>query len=185
MMKEKVVKIYSLDVFITEVDLMSIKTISKALHLVEYLEDNLKLCICALNFLKIPYRVEHFKNSKLFGRLTSYKENIIIDVGHNPLAATSILNVLRGDKYILIYNTYKDKDYKKILQILKPIIKNVEIININDERIQTTALLQKTLTDLEIEYETFQAIDVNKKYLVFGSFSVVEEFLNRTRKIIG
>ena len=45
---------------------------------------------------------EDFKNSKLFGRLSKISENIIIDVGHNPLAANSILRALDGDKSLLI-----------------------------------------------------------------------------------
>lgn len=183
MIKEKNISIYTLDAFIKKQDLSNIKMISKELRLVEYLQDNLKLSIACLNFLKLTYVKEHFKNSKLFGRLTYYKENIIVDVGHNPLAAKSILNALNGEKYTLIYNTYKDKDYEQILQILKPIIESVEIIKIKDDRIESLELLETTLTDLEIEYTNFQTIDGNKKYLIFGSFSVVEEFLLRTRKI--
>ncbi|MFT5659983.1 MAG: dihydrofolate synthase/folylpolyglutamate synthase [Sulfurimonas sp.] len=182
MIEEKNIAIYALDTFIKKQDLSNIKMISKELELVKYLEDNLKLAMACLNFLKLPYKSEYFKNSKLFGRLTYFRDNIIVDVGHNPLAAKSILNALNGKKYTLVYNTYKDKDYKKILQILKPIIKNVEIINIKGERIEAIELLQTTLTDLEIKYKTFKVIDTDKKYLVFGSFSVVEEFLQRMRE---
>ncbi len=44
------------------------------------------------------------------------------------------------EKYILIYNTYEDKEYKKTLEILKPIIQHVEIIEIIDKRVDTNVV---------------------------------------------
>ena len=174
---EKKILVHKLATFINEKDIANIQIISKNLSLAKYLEDNLRLAITSLKFLEISYRVEDFKNSMLFGRLTRFKENILLDVGHNPLAASSIVKALKGNKYTLIYNTYKDKDYKKILQTLKPITSDVEIININEQRIETREQLQNTLKELEIEYTTFKKIDESKKYLVFGSFAVVESFI--------
>ena len=174
---EKKILVHKLATFINEKDIANIQIISKNLSLAKYLEDNLRLAITSLKFLEISYRVEDFKNSMLFGRLTRFKENILLDVGHNPLAASSIVKALKGNKYTLIYNTYKDKDYKKILQVLKPITLDVEIININEKRIETKEELQNTLKELEIEYTTFKKIDESKKYLVFGSFAVVESFI--------
>jgi len=170
-------KIFNVDELLNEEDKNKIDLISQELSLVSYLQDNLKLSISALKFLDIDYKKEDFKNSKLFGRLSKINENIIIDVGHNPLAAQSIVNALGANKYILIYNTYEDKDYKKILEILKPIIKHVEIIDIKDKRIEKKETLQKVLTHLKIECHTYKTIQKDEKYLVFGSFSVVEEFL--------
>jgi len=162
---------------LNENDLKNIKNISKKLNLVKYLENNLSLAICALRFLNIEYKESDFKNSKLFGRLSAINENILIDVGHNPLAATSILNQLKPNKYILIYNSFKDKDYNQILSILKPIIQNVEIIDIYGQRVESINELQKVLNDLKIKYTKFKEVEPNKQYLVFGSFSVVEQFL--------
>lgn len=175
--KKNNVLIERLKKFIDDEDTKRIENISKSLSLASYLEENLKLSIACLKFLNITYEPKDFNNSVLFGRLTRFKENVIIDVGHNPLAASSIAHALAGNKYILVYNTYKDKEYKKILQILEPIILNVKIININDERIVAKKQLQSVLTDLEIKYDDFKTINQNKNYLVFGSFSVVEEFL--------
>ena len=176
-MAVKNVEILKLDAYISADDKVKIAEISKQLSLAEYLEQNLSLSISCLNFLGLGYDIKHFADSKLFGRLTQYKKNIIIDVGHNPLAANSIVQALEGEKYTLVYNTYKDKEYEKILQILKPIILDVEIIAINSQRMVAIEQLQKTLTDLEVKYKTFKEIDESKKYLVFGSFSVVEAFL--------
>lgn len=174
---QKSVKIHKLNDFINEEDSLKIKQISKQLSLAPYLQDNLSLAISALKFLDIKYNELDFNNSKLFGRLSKVDENILVDVGHNVLAATSILTALSGEKYILIYNSYKDKNYKEILAILKPIIKHVEIIDIDDKRIVKKELLHTALEELGIQYIQFTKTSKNHKYLVFGSFSVVEKFL--------
>ncbi|WP_372998460.1 folylpolyglutamate synthase/dihydrofolate synthase family protein [Sulfurimonas sp.] len=156
--------------------------IAKKLKLESYLVQNLSLSISALKFLNIEYSDNNFTDARLFGRLTSINDNIIVDVGHNPLAAEAIREALRHEKYVLVYNSYKDKDYKKILEILKPIVNSVEIIAINDKRAETEDRLKRTLNDLEIKYSTFKSITPNIKYLVFGSFSVVEAFIKRHNK---
>ena len=175
--KNKNVKIYNYEEFLELDDISKIKQISKNFDLISYLIDNLKLAVGALKFFGIKYDEGSFKDSKLFGRLTKIKENVLVDVGHNPLAATSIVNALSDEKYILVYNSYKDKNYRKILSILKPIILHVEIIKIDDNRVEFKKLLQNTLNSLEIEYTSFEGINKGFEYLVFGSFSVVEQFL--------
>ncbi len=176
---DKGAEVFRVDEYIDKDDIDKISVISTNLSLVKYLEDNLKLSICALKFFNIEYSIDDFSNSKLFGRLSKISDNIILDVGHNPLAASSIVKALKGEKYTLIYNTYKDKEYKKILEILKPIIFSVEVIDIIDERIESSVLLHQSLNDLGIEYRKFNTIDKDKNYLVFGSFSVAEVFLSR------
>ncbi len=174
---EKDLKFKPVDELIGSTDREKIESISKELSLAPYLTENLKLAISALKYLKLEYSVENFMNSRLFGRVSHISENIIVDVGHNTLAASSILNSLKGEKYILVYNSYKDKNYLEILSILKPIISHIEIIQINDERAEKQEVLQKTIQDLDIVYKLFHKIDKSRKYLVFGSFSVVESFL--------
>ena len=175
---EKDVNFKQIDEFIIGDDKVKIREIADNLSLASFLEENLKLAISALKYLKLKYSVENFTDSKLFGRVSHISENIIVDVGHNTLAATSILNALKGKKYILIYNSYRDKNYKEILKILKPIILYIEIIKISDERAEKQVVLQEIIQDLGIVCKSFHTIDKNKKYLVFGSFSVVESFLN-------
>ncbi|SMP86337.1 dihydrofolate synthase / folylpolyglutamate synthase [Epsilonproteobacteria bacterium SCGC AD-308-P11] len=179
---KKEVKIYNMDEFIDERDEIKIQNISKQLSLPPYLQDNLSLAISALKFLNIEYTENDFNDSKLFGRLSKLSENILVDVGHNVLAASSILTALSGEKYILVYNSYKDKNYKEILTLLKPIILHVEIIDIQDKRIVEKELLQSTLEELDIQYTQFKKTNKDYKYLVFGSFSVVEKFLNLYKK---
>lgn len=174
---EKSVNIYNVDDILIESDYEKIDAISKALSLAQYLKENLSLSIAALEILNINYKVSDFNASRLFGRLSYINENIIVDVGHNSLAATTIAQTLSEDKYIIIYNSYKDKNYKEILEILKPISIHVEIIEIDDQRIESLEVMKKTLDDLDIKHKMFRDIKMDERYLVFGSFSVVEAFL--------
>ena len=174
-------KFNRVDDYIKSEDKKIIEVISSELSLAPYLKDNLKLAISALKYLAIKYEAKNFINSRLFGRLSHINENIIVDVGHNTLAASSILNALKGEKYILVYNSYRDKNYTEILSILKPLITHIEIMKIDDERVEKQELLQETIQDLGIVYKIFDKVDKNKKYLVFGSFSVVESFLKKYR----
>jgi dihydrofolate synthase/folylpolyglutamate synthase len=109
-------------------------------------------------------------------------KNIRIDVGHNPLAAKAIEKAL-DKKVILIYNSLDDKDYEAVLQILKPKVKYVEIIPIHSQRATTLSEIEKAIKKVGIDYSYFEGkIDKNEHYLVFGSFYVVEEFLNKMQK---
>jgi len=175
--EKKSLDIFLVESFLGKEDLENIEKISEDLSLAPYLVENLRLSIAALKILGQEYKVENFKDAKLFGRLTPLAENILVDVGHNPLAAKSIVNALDGEKYIVVYNSYKDKDYKEILRILKPIIAHVEVLEIDDNRIENKELLENALKDLEIEFKYFSQIQKLQKYLVFGSFSVAEKFL--------
>lgn len=158
-----------------------------ALHLAmknalsEYLRDNLVLAMAAYEILGYQATEELFDQSALFGRLSRIAPNITLDVGHNPLAAREIARAFDEKKVVLIYNTYGDKDYREILGILKPIIESVEIIEVYEARIVPRDALEKALNELEITYRGFEAIDSNKEYLIFGSFSVAETFLKREK----
>jgi len=144
-----------------------------------YLLQNLKLALTALNYLKIDIDLSLFKDIKLFGRCQKIETNITIDVGHNPLAAKVIREefIQKHQKVSLIYNSFKDKDYKQVLEILKPIVTEVLIIKVQDERIVQKEELIKTCEVLDLKFKDFDSIQDEKQYLVFGSFSVVEEFL--------
>ena len=174
---KKNVAIYAIENYITKEDEEKIFQIAQQNTLPEYLVDNLRLSISALKELGLEYSVKDFLNSKLFGRLTQLSENILLDVGHNALAAESIYNALKGSKFTLVYNSYKDKDYKQILERLKPIIDEVLIIDVDDDRIEKRENLESVLKALEIPYIQFEKIEEGRSYLVFGSFSVAQMFL--------
>jgi len=174
---EKNLEIFTYMKQLDEDDIKKIEIVAQTHKLVDYLKDNLSLAVSALRVLGIEYEVENFKNSKLYGRLTVLNENILLDVGHNSLAATSIYNSLKESKYTLVYNSFKDKNYQEILTILKPIVTDVEIIEVDEERAVPIEVIGETLEALDIRYKNFSIINPDKKYLVFGSFSVVKAFL--------
>jgi len=144
-----------------------------------YLLQNLQLSLSALKYLNIKIDLQKLQDVELFGRCQKLQENITIDVGHNPLAASVIKDVfLKKDKKIsLIYNCFSDKDYNKVLEILKPIINEILIIKVEDNRVVDKKNLLEVCSKLNIKVNDFKNISFEKEYLVFGSFSVVEEFL--------
>lgn len=174
---EKNVTINKVAEYISDADKEKIALIAEQNNLAEYLVDNLSLSIAALKELGVAYDEKSFENGKLFGRLSPLAKNILLDVGHNVLAAESILKSLKNSKYTLVYNSYKDKDYETILEILKPIIEELLIIDVEDERIEKREKLESVLNGLGIPYKKFEKIQGGKNYLVFGSFSVAEAFL--------
>ena len=144
-----------------------------------YLVDNAKVALKALDIMGISYDVNDLMSLELFGRYYALTENIRIDVGHNPLAAQAIVKAL-DNRVVLIYNSLDDKEYEEVLRILKPKIKRVEIIKIDSQRATTLDDIEKAVENVGLEYSYFQnEIDKSESYLVFGSFYVVEEFLKR------
>ena len=154
-----------------------IEMIADKFELTSYFKENLALAVSALISLGFDYNAGDFMDARLFGRLSKVASNIYLDVGHNALAAHAIADYFSGKKVTLIYNTYKDKDFKSILTILKPIINSVEIIDVDEQRIVNKDILLSTLKGLSIPSKDYESIDEDTEYLVFGSFSVAETFL--------
>lgn len=142
-----------------------------------YLKRNLHLVIACLNELRVDININLFDDLELFGRCQKIAENITIDVGHNILAARVLKEEFINKKITLIYNSYEDKDYEKVLTILKPIINKIIIIDVDDKRIVSKNNLLKIIDKLNIIKEDTIEINENEEYLVFGSFLVVEKFL--------
>jgi len=175
--QERSLRLVSYNEYLDAGDAAKITKISEKLALAEYLQNNLKLAITALKFLAIAYEAEDFFGAKLFGRLSRLSENILLDVGHNTLAASSIAKSLEGEKYTLVYNSYKDKNYAQILRILAPIVESVALIDVNEERIEEPSFVKAAAEAAGLECNHFESIQADKNYLVFGSFSVAETFL--------
>ena len=147
----------------------------------DYLTDNAIVAIRALELLDIEFNIEDLLSLELFGRFYALTDNIRIDVGHNPLAAQAIEKAL-DEKVVLIYNSLDDKDHEEVLRILKPKVKFVEIISIDSQRATTIEDIEKALDKVGLEYSYFKnTINDDEKYLVFGSFYVVEEFLKQRK----
>jgi dihydrofolate synthase/folylpolyglutamate synthase len=130
-----------------------------------------------MSYLKkrgIPFSLKDLEDLRLPGRFEEIEDEVWIDVGHNPLAAREIVKNL-NKKVNLVYNTYADKDYEEILKILKPKINKLCLMDVDNERIEDKERIKKVAMSLGIEVLEFEG--VKKPMLVFGSFSVVEEFL--------
>ncbi len=152
-----------------------------------YLQNNLQVVLTVLHYL--GFETFDYELPKLFGRYQYLTSNIIIDVGHNSLAAGAIAKELKKEKkkVILVYNSFKDKDYKRVLEILHPYLIEVQIIDCEDERMAEKSLLKKIIKNLSLNVKPFDIMQMEneKSYLVFGSFVVVENFLkgyNRDEK---
>jgi len=159
--------------------IMTLQNAAAALHLPAYLRDNLLLAIAALTWLKVPFSPESFSAPR-FGRLTRIAPNVLLDVGHNVLAARAIAAALGTQKITLVYNSYGDKDYASILAVLRDNIASVELIEVASERAAARGSLSAALESLQIPYGSFEKLDPEKSYLVFGSFSVAEAFIKKT-----
>ena len=160
------------------------KTLVESLGWAFYLFENTLTALLALEKLNLTYDIEDLQEVKLFGRFYKVLENVTIDVGHNLLAAQAITKVLEKEQkepIVLVYNALNDKDYANILKIFKPYIKRVEIIEIETVRAVELELLEKELRELNIPFHIFDELDEYEEYLVFGSFFVVETFLNRLK----
>lgn len=145
--------------------------------LASFFKDNLATAFCAYQLLGFDLDIGLLRGVKFFGRCHKFTSNITIDVGHNTMAASAIVRHFKDKKVILIYNSYNDKEYEKILSILKPIILEVQIIKVSSNRVVEESILTKILNTLDIKCSNYIAIEQNIEYLVFGSFSVVEAFL--------
>jgi len=180
--QKKRAKLYMVD---TEIN-SEIVALAETLEWADYLIENAALAIKALDILELPYHVKALKKVKLFGRFYPLSKNITIDVGHNLLAAERVVLALLK-KYgtqniVLVYNALDDKDYASILRLFSTLVKRVEIISIATERAVEREKLETVLNQLDIEHKEFNLINSDEEYIVFGSFYVVEAFLNIKNK---
>jgi len=176
---EKEVKKYHIKDILEKDDNILVEVITKKLDLPKYLSQNLATAVAAMDLLAIKPKQEYFIKPQLFGRLTKISDNITLDVGHNVLAAEAIAREFYSKKVILVYNSYRDKDYEAILRALYPIIEMVHIIKVDDVRAESEVVLCRVLEMLAIPYQSFEGVRSDKEYLVFGSFSVAEAFLEK------
>ena len=160
-----------------DADMEEIETCAARSGLPGYMAANMLTAAAAVKFLGVESRPEGFVKYPMFGRMSCIGENVTVDVGHNPLAARAILRSMAPRRVVLVYNTYRDKDFGTILEILAPIIKRVAIIEVNESRIVPGALLEAALEARGLAYGPFDGIKADEEYLVFGSFSVVEAFM--------
>ncbi|MGL2740555.1 folylpolyglutamate synthase/dihydrofolate synthase family protein [Helicobacter pylori] len=157
-------------------------------HLAYFLAMNLEVALKAFEAL-LPYnKQEVLKNLKplnLIGRCELLSPNILIDVGHNPHSAKALKEEIKrvfNTPIILIYNCYQDKDACGVLEILKPVVKKVLILELHNERIIQLEKLKGILETLGLEHALFEYVKENENYLVYGSFLVANAFYKRYPK---
>ena len=153
-----------------------IEKLKKDFKFPEFLFNNYLLAMSFLKKENINFDIKDISDIELKGRMQEIEKNLWIDVGHNPLAAREIVKSL-PKKVNLVYNSYKDKNYKKILEILKPKINKLYLIDVQNERIEEKQKIKNAANSLGIKIEEFK--EIKKPMLVFGSFSVAEKFLRR------
>ncbi|WQS61544.1 bifunctional folylpolyglutamate synthase/dihydrofolate synthase [Helicobacter pylori] len=157
-------------------------------HLAYFLAMNLEVALKAFETLLPCNKQEVLKNLKplnLIGRCELLSPNILIDVGHNPHSAKALKEEIKrvfNTKIILIYNCYQDKDAFLVLEILKPVVKKVLILELHNERIIQLEKLKGILETLGLEHALFEDVEENENYLVYGSFLVANAFYERYPK---
>jgi len=176
--RDKKIESFRYDFFFGFDEIEEAKESISKLNMADFFVDNLLLAMAGAKFFGFNIDFSKFEDFKLVGRCQKISNNVTIDVGHNNAAAIALLSHFENSKIVLIYNSYADKDYEQILKTLKPIIQRVELLPILNERVEQIDILQKVLSSLEIEFKIFDNIKADEEYLVFGSFTVVEEFLN-------
>lgn len=144
---------------------------------------NWRLAARAMEWLGVEWEVSKIPPLDLAGRMERHGR-LILDVGHNPQAARALLETLQGKPFELIYNTYKDKNYREILATLRPYILKLHLMPLEgNPRLVDPALLEACAKELGVACERFQGeLDPLKDYLVFGSFSVIGAFKERYLK---
>lgn len=170
-------KFYEAENILEREEIKKIASFVKKRSFPSFFEQNLILAMACVKYLGFDVDISLLDKTQIFGRCQKIAENITLDVGHNTLAAEAVRDHFSEKKVILLYNSFKDKDYRKILSILKSIVKRVEIIPVFLQRAEDASKIKNAAEELSLECEDFKKIDEKEEYLVFGSFSVAEEFL--------
>lgn len=167
------------DIFTNEIDIYA-----KRFNLPKFLQANLSLAVNAANILGVNNLSNIILNLdalNLKGRCQKIKDNLIIDVGHNAHAAKAIAKYLQDiswSRVNLIYNAFDDKDIFGVLSSLKPFIGTIQIYKYQSQnrKLAVDKIIQ-VAKELEIECFEFVKLDENERYLLFGSFMLVENFI--------
>jgi dihydrofolate synthase/folylpolyglutamate synthase len=151
----------------------------KSISIPNFLQENLKLAISALKYNGIKnIDIKKFKNTPLIARAQKISSRITLDVGHNELAANALKKLFINKKIVLVYNCYSNKKYQNILKILQPIVKRLEIIKIDGDRVIEAKLLEESAKSLLIDVSYYKKTNSTDEYLFFGSFGVVQAYLD-------
>ncbi len=146
-----------------------------------FLQENLSTAMRVMAFFGMEFDFLRLGRLSLRGRCEILAKNIVLDVGHNIDGARALRAFLGKKKLNLVYNSYIEKDIEAILRELLPNIKKVLILSVENSRICPKERLIKTLEALQVAFMDFDMamMSESEEYLVFGSFSVAQEFLRQ------
>ncbi len=177
--KQKQAKLVFINDEITDSALLAY---AKKYELAPFLQKNLWVAKNVLDSLGKSFDFRTLKGFDLPCRACFVRENIFVDVGHNEGCAKEIAKIFSAQEVFLVYNSFLQKDVHKVLKALKPIIKKVLILEVSNPRILPKSDLINECKKLKIPFLDFmgvESIESKNTYVVFGSFSVVKEFLER------
>jgi Folylpolyglutamate synthase len=133
------------------------------------------------------------------GRLQVFRKEplTILDAAHNPAGAKSLAEAMRGyfgiDQCVLVMGTMADKDYPKMLEILKPLVSRLVITQADSERATEGKTLERVASamgfdsevvegsGLALEYATDIALGEGLPVVVTGSVVLLGEILQKER----
>lgn len=129
------------------------------------------------------------KEAKWSGRFSVMSQNplIILDGAHNPQAAEALKKSLelyfKGKKLYYVFGVFRDKDYKKIIEITAPLAEHIVTVETPDNPRALPAedlkkQVEKVNASVEISESIEEAIKKNLSYMgaedvlvIFGSLS--------------
>jgi len=141
-----------------------------------FLGDNIQTAVKVFEMLGFNFDKNLIKDFSIKARAQKIRPNVMVDVGHNPLAASAIFPLIENDT-VLVYNALKDKDVAQVLKILSPKLQRIEILPIENERVINPIKIRDVAKQLGLEITEYQGLQMDCNYLVFGSFFTVEKFL--------
>jgi dihydrofolate synthase/folylpolyglutamate synthase len=123
----------------------------------------------------IPGRFERFSNGS---------GTVIFDGSHNPLSAGALKEELirfyPGQKFCFIFNTFPDKDFKKMIRILRPLASDFIIPQRKELATEEIAsFLRKERVAFRVLPEKEIPLVKGRNYCVTGSFYIMAEIRNK------
>lgn len=169
----------------------------------EFQLDNAACALAAIVAMQsaLPLRQEHvelgLRNVTLAGRFQTWSSqpNVILDVAHNPHAATALSNNLKSKsclgRTLAVFSMLADKDIASVVETLKSDIDGWYVSAINHVRGASAEHLLNTIQEHTHEKQIVLCADVvsayhqacidateNDRIIVFGSFFTVAEVLH-------
>ena len=133
-------------------------------------------------------------NSNLCGRLEliSNSPKVILDGSHNPEAIYYCLDTIKKcgidfKEFELYFTCMIDKDYKEMLSIIRNYSDNINIVEIKEKIAARPEILInvaktmnfKKIKSVNLDQIKYEFIKKKNNMLIFGSFYLISEFLER------